>query len=210
MVTYSGEDITHVHVDPTGTKEGSDTYTAPAFTFNNKEYTPQIVDAIAALGTYNVSGTVTSFTSNDTSDEAKVVTLTLSKEGLETPYITTADPETGAYTFTSVEPGTYTLTVSKKDHATRVYEGADAVVVTNSNITGKDVKIHLMGDIDGDGKVTTIDFARAYWHACGIASKQLDAYQQACADVVEGEEPGVTNADALRINQHVRSHNWLW
>ena len=168
------------------------------------------MDKIDALGTYSVSGKVDSFTSSDTSAEAKVVTLTLTKEGLETPYTTTADPDTGAYTFNSVEPGTYTLTVSKKDHATRVYEGADAVVVTNSNITGKDVKIHLMGDIDGDGRVTTIDFARAYWHACGIASKQLDAYQQACANVIGGSDSGVTNADALRINQHVRSHNWLW
>lgn len=64
------------------------------------------------------------------------------------------------YNFANVPAGTYILKVSKTNHVTREY----TVVVGDSSVM-QDVKIHLKGDINGDGNITTLDFARANSHA---------------------------------------------
>ena len=75
-------------------------------------------------------------------------------------------------------------------------------------------EIYLVGDITGDGKVTTIDFARAYMHAQHIESEdeytkyELTGYAFACADV--NGDGKVTTADAGMINSHVRGQSSLW
>ena len=56
------------------------------------------------------------------------------------------------YSFEGVEAGTYTMKVSKANHVTREY----TVTVDNSPIP-LDAKIHLKGDINGDGIVNTSD-----------------------------------------------------
>ena len=201
VVTYSGSDITVTTVPATGTTAGSITYTAPTITFNGKTYPVTKTIEIAPLGMYTISGTVKSFTSNDTTDEAKVVTLVLSKNGTEVES-KTVNGTSGEYSF-SVEPGTYTLTVSKKDHATRTY----TVVVTNED-KPQNVEIHLWGDVNGDGKVSTIDAALANWHVQGTKTI-TDEYTLLCADVVDTGD-GVKTSDVGRINQHARKLNLLW
>ena len=152
---------------------------------------------IPAVTTYTVSGSVTSF--NDASGD---ITLQLIPEGLSEPaYETTVKGNTVAYSFADVAAGTYTMKVSKANHVTREY-----TVVGNSSVL-QDVKIHLLGDINGDGKVTTIDFGRANSHAKGVAI--LTGYELLCVDTVK-QDGLVKTADAGRVNAHARGTSLLW
>ena len=108
-------------------------------------------------------GQVVSF--HDDSD----VTVALFADGSAQPKYTVAVPggtkdSAGKYTATydipEVAPGTYTMKVMKNNHVTREY----TVTVGTENVT-QDVKIHLKGDITGDGKVNTFDIVKANLHA---------------------------------------------
>ena len=168
---------------------------------NNYNASEAVTVTIEASSTaLSISGGVTSFIGNK--DEAPIF-IELYSGTTKVDDVELQPGNNTSYRFSNVAPGEYTIKVAKADHATRTY----TVTVTDKSET-VDVEIHLMGDLNGDGKVTTIDFARAYWHACGVEGKTLSEYEQACADVVEGD--GITNADALRINQHVRKINPLW
>ena len=70
-----------------------------------------------------------------------------------------------SYAFDAVAPGTYTMKVMKNNHVTREY----TVTVGAENVT-QDVKIHLKGDINGDGKVNTSDVGKANSHAKGTST----------------------------------------
>ena len=94
------------------------------------------------------------------------------------------------------------MRVSKQNHVTREYTitvGAEAVT--------QDVKIHLMGDVNGDGKITMLDCIRTNSHARGISL--LTGYELQCADVM-GADGRVTMTDAIRINAHARGTAKLW
>ena len=145
-----------------------------------------------------VSGMVTSF-----GEESEQTTVQLFPSGSDTPAFSITLTGTHAmYSFTGVEAGTYTMKVSKANHVTREY----TVVVGNSPIP-LDAKIHLLGDIDGNGTVTTMDAMRANSHARGVTF--LTDYALKCADVV-GTDGTVTTMDAMRINAHAKGSNLLW
>lgn len=111
---------------------------------------------------------------------------------------------TGAdYTFTDVNKGEYVLTVSKKNHVTRTYRN----VKVRDNDAVQDVKICPIGDISGDGKVTSKDSSMAFQRAQGRMS--LDEYQQQCGDVVKNDNK-ITSNDASRIFQHAQNKSSLW
>lgn len=151
-----------------------------------------------------VRGQVVSF--HDGSD----VTVSLFADGSAQPQYTVAVPTgeksggkyTAVYDIPEVAPGTYTMQVSKKNHVTREY----IIDVGTENVT-QNVKIHLLGDIDGNGTVTTMDFMRANSHARGVTL--LTDYALKCADVV-GTDGKVTTMDAMRINAHARGTAKLW
>ena len=151
-----------------------------------------------------VRGQVVSFL--DGSD----VTVSLFADGSAQPQYTVAVPAgeksggkyTAVYDIPEVAPGTYTMQVSKKNHVTREY----IIDVGTENVT-QNVKIHLLGDIDGNGTVTTMDFMRANSHARGVTL--LTDYALKCADVV-GTDGKVTTMDAMRINAHARGTAKLW
>ena len=120
------------------------------------------VTAIWEAVEYNVtvSGTVTSF--NDASGD---ITLQLIPEGFSDPaYETIVTGNTVDYYFADVAAGTYTLKVMKENHATREY----TVVVGNSSVI-QDVKIHLNGDINGDGRVNNKDL--------GLLMQKLNSWE---------------------------------
>lgn len=147
---------------------------------------------------YSVSGTVTSF--NDTEGD---VTLQLFYGSSPAPsYTTVVKGNTVDYSFADVAAGTYTLKVSKDNHVTREY----TVVVGDSSVI-QDVKIHLLGDINGDGSITMIDFGRANSHAKGVSI--LTGYELMCADTV-GQDGVVGVVDAARINAHAKGGTKLW
>ncbi len=145
-----------------------------------------------------VSDTVVSY-----GDEAEAVTIELWQDGKEAAsYVTTVSGNNAAYAIDAIAAGTYTVKVMKKNHVTREY----GITVGDTAVT-QDVKIHLLGDINGDGKVTTIDYIRAYSHAKGSAS--LSEYELKCADTVK-QDGTVATADAMRIYAHAKGTASLW
>ena len=144
-----------------------------------------------------VSGSVTSF--NDANGD---ITLQLIPEGYsEAAYETVVRGNTVEYKFSHVAAGTYTMKVIKNNHVTREY----TVTVSTENVT-QDVKIHLKGDINGDGRVNTSDVGKANSHAKGTST--LTGYDFACADV--NGDGRVNTSDVGKINSHAKGTNKLW
>ena len=145
-----------------------------------------------------VSGTITTFL-----DGTDAVTVTLTREGDSSPsYAKVVYGNSATYTFDSVAEGTYTMTVSKKNHVTRT----EKVVVGATTVT-KNMKVHPKGDINGDGKITTLDYMKTNAYVKGTVT--LTEYELKCADVI-GTDGKVTTADAMRINAHVKGTKLLW
>ena len=145
-----------------------------------------------------VSGTITTFL-----DGTDAVTVTLTREGDSSPsYAKVIYGNSATYTFDSVAEGTYTMTVSKKNHVTRT----EKVVVGATTVT-KNMKVHPKGDINGDGKITTLDYMKTNAYVKGTIT--LTEYEMKCADVI-GTDGKVTTADAMRINAHVKGTKYLW
>ncbi len=196
--TVSGSAITsEITTQPTATTPGVRTYTA-SITFGGKTYTATATETIPATGA-SVSGNITSFVSN--SPEG-AVSVELFRDGSETAaYTATVSSDNKSYAFAGVDDGTYTMKVSKKDHATRTYE----ITVAGAAVT-QDVKIHLIGDINGDGEVTTIDAARTNAHAKGATL--LTGYEIACGDINGSGD--ITTIDAARVNAHAKGATLIW
>ena len=150
-----------------------------------------------------VRGQVTSFMNDGD------VTVSLFAAGSAQPQYTVAVPAgeksggkyTAVYDIPEVSPGTYTMKVMKNNHVTREY----TVTVGAENVT-QDVKIHLKGDINGDGKVNTSDVGKANSHAKGTST--LTGYDFACADV--NGDGKVNTSDVGKINSHAKGTNKLW
>lgn len=152
----------------------------------------------------SVSGTVKSF--NSASDK---VTVQLIQQGHSEPAYETIVPSgtkegnqyTASYTISGVASGTYTMRVMKKNHVTREY----TITVGGEAVT-QNVKIHLKGDINGDGKVTIGDVNRANLHAKG--KSKLTLYEFACADI--NGDGKITISDVNRANLHMKGKSLLW
>ena len=105
------------------------------------------------------------------------------------------------YSFTGVEAGSYTMKVSKANHVTREY----TVVVGNSSIP-LDAKIHLLGDITGDGRINIMDVNRANLHFKKKIT--LAGYEFACANVTGDAQVNIM--DVNRMNLHFKGKSKLW
>ena len=147
---------------------------------------PETVTAAALYGT------VTSF--GDANDPVSL-TLTGSNGSYDT--ITTD----GSYRFGPVEAGSYRLTVSKNNHVTRTY------TVSVSGSMALDVKIHLVGDIDGNGKINVGDTTKVYSHVKKTALI-TDEYMLLCADV--SGDGRINVGDTTKVYAHVKKTNPLW
>lgn len=147
--------------------------------------------ASASANTKSVTGSITSF--NDANGD---ITLQLIEQGLTEPvYETVVKGNTVNYSFASVAAGTYTLKVSKANHVTREY----TVIVSDSSII-RDVKIHLKGDITGDGEITSKDKKLLYNHL-NDPSKVLEGYEYDVADV--SGEGDITSKDKKLLYNHI-------
>ena len=107
----------------------------------------------------------------------------------------------GTYTFEGIAAGSYTLTVSKENHVQRTYTvtvGEEAVVL--------DVKIHLLGDIDGNGKVNVGDVAKLNGHIKNTAPL-TDDYQLLCANVNGGS---LNMGDTASLYSHIKGTKTLY
>ena len=147
---------------------------------------------------YSVSGTVTSF--NDAEGD---ITLQLFEGESNAPsYETIVKGNTVNYLFSDVAAGTYTLRVMKENHVTRDY----TVVVGSSSLI-QNVKIHLLGDVTGDGRLRSNDLTIAYDHVSG---EQLitDDYIFRCADI-DGNGR-IRSNDVTKMYDHTTGDEPLW
>ena len=140
-----------------------------------------------------VSGTVTSY---DKSTDAVILRLVDGTDEIDVIGTTGT-----AFEFTSVPAGSYTLEVSKKNHVTRTYE----IEVDDADVT-QNVKIHLLGDINGDGRVTAMDYGRALAHVQKLQT--LTGYELQCADT--NQNGSITAMDYAQILAHVQKVSLLW
>ncbi len=160
------------------------------YTFRNASSAPE-------LGV-TVSGTVTSF-KNASGD----ITLQLCEYSSGTvAYETTVKGNTVDYSFADVAAGVYTLRVSKENHVTREY-----LVIVNSGSVVQDVKIHLLGDLNGDGRLRSNDLSIAYDHVSGETLIE-DDYIFACADI-DGNGR-IRSNDVTKMYDHTTGDKPLW
>ena len=142
---------------------------------------------------YSLSGTVLSF-----GDEIAPVTLEL-QAGERTVIVTVTGNEQ-LYQFDDLDAGSYTLMVKKPNHAPREY------AITLEGNMSQDLKIHLKGDINGDGKLNIADTAKIYAHVKD--SNPLTDYAFACGDVDGNGKVNV--ADTSKAYSHVKGAKPLW
>ncbi len=132
------------------------------------------------------------------SADGEMVTLRLLKDSEEVRTILSTD---GVYNLKGVENGTYTLEVSAENHVTREY-----TVTIGDESVNLDIQINRIGDINGDGKVTVLDYNKVLKHVKKTGN--LDDYEHACADV-DGNGK-VMVSDYARILRHVKKTDLLW
>ena len=145
----------------------------------------------------SVSGTVTSF--NDASGN---ITIQLIPAGFsEAAYETVAKGNTVNYSIASVDAGTYTLKVMKSNHVTREYD-----VTVGTDPVRMDVKIHLKGDITGDGQINIMDVNRANLHFKKKIT--LTGYEFDCANITGDTQVNIM--DVNRMNLHFKGKSKLW
>jgi hypothetical protein len=102
----------------------------------------------------------------------------------------------GIYTLEGVAEGTYTLRIYQQNHVTREY----TVAVGTEDLT-LDVKLHLIGDIDGNGKINVGDVAKLNGHIKNSAPL-TDEYQLLCANVNGGS---LNMGDTAALYAHVKN-----
>lgn len=149
-----------------------------------------------------VSGTVKSYGS---ASEAVTVTLLQGTSVIGSPQVLTGAsgsvPYSQNYSFPAVPAGEYTLKVEKKGHVTREY----AIAVASDPVM-QDVKICLLGDVDGNGSVNMVDYIKVRQHAQSVSF--LTDYALACADV--NGDGNVNMVDYIKVRQHAQNIALLW
>lgn len=150
---------------------------------------------------YTVSGTITSYLKGEGD-----ITVQLIAADETVAYSTVVNTYSGTSAFTStfsipeVVDGTYTLRVSKANHVTRDY----TVTVNAADFT-QDVKIHLLGDVTGDGKINSLDKKKVYNHINGDA---LTGYEFDVANV-RSTDTKINSLDKKMIYNHINGES-LW
>ena len=128
--------------------------------------------------------------------EGTVLTLSLGEDVLET-----LTAENGRYAFHSLLPGTYTLTAAAENCVTRTY----TLTVSAGDLT-QDVKIHLIGDIDGSGRVNMGDVIKLNAHVKGL-TPITDEYELLCANINGGK---INTGDVSMLYAHVKGSVLLY
>lgn len=138
------------------------------------------------------------------------VTVALFADGSAQPQYTTTVPAgeksggkyTAVYDIPSVDAGTYTVQVSKKNHVTREY-----TVTVGGDVKTLNTEIRLLGDVNGDGRVNAMDCTRLLMHV-NRSMLLTDAYALKCADV--NGDSRVNAMDCTRLLTHVNKTQPLW
>jgi hypothetical protein len=151
-----------------------------------------LVEGPAAAGV-TVSGAVKTGAEGETTVELI--------SGEEVVATVTASGKEGTYSFENVAAGTYTLKVSKLNHVTREY-----TVTVGTDALTQEVKIHLVGDIDGNGYVNMGDVIKLNAHVKDITII-TDEYALLCANVNGGM---INTGDTSMLYAHVKGSRLLY
>ena len=145
-----------------------------------------------------VSGTIKSY---GDAGEAVTVTLTPASGGTSLPATLTGAtgtaPYSQNYTFAAVPAGDYTLKVTKKGHA----PWTENITVSNSNVTGKNVAVYLIGDVNGDGDVTGKDKILLYRYLAEWENAASMIVSMEAADI--NQDGIVTGKDKILLTRYL-------
>ncbi len=136
--------------------------------------------------------------------DASPVTIQLFQEGTSTPIYTKVVPAgESSYSLEGVADSVYIMKVSKGNHATRV-----CTITVSKGGAVQDVALSLIGDVDGNGKITAIDKKIYFNHINQTDDFALEGYAFMVADV-NGD--GEVNAkDKKMIYNHMAQICMLW
>lgn len=160
------------------------------------------LDIVINPAGYAVSGTVESFAPYEGADGTEMTSIALLQDGEIVDWVDVMGDGVQEFTFESVKSGTYTVEVIKFNHVVRAYD----LVVEGDEITGLEYKIHLYGDIDGNGKLNVMDYSKVLRHV--KKTQNLEGYELLCADVDENGKVNVM--DYTAILRHVKKISSLW
>jgi len=127
--------------------------------------------------------------------------VTLELVGADASVRRVVSGKTGTYSFENVTAGTYTLRVSKANHVNREY-----TVTVGSNALTQDVKICLLGDVDGNGRINVGDISKLLSHIRGMALI-TDEYLLECANANGGK---LNMGDISAIYAHIKGTKSLY
>ncbi len=205
---FSGcENLTDVEFQGDAPETGDDVFAGVSeeatitYPQGNETWTEDVQESVAGtiptVAGMKVLGTITSY-----QDDAEAVTITLVDSEGNVAYQTSVVNNSADYTLTGVHAGTYTVQVSKKNHVTRSYE----ITVAEGNVE-LDAKIHLLGDVNGDGRTNVGDCSLLVAHVKGL-SEITDAYLLQCGNL-NGDKL-VNVGDCSVLLAHVKGVQPLW
>lgn len=145
-------------------------------------------DSVSVSGTVSVTGT----------DSATPIDIEVTANG-ESVYSGTSND--GKYSFSLSDYESYTITFSAKNCVPRSYE-----INKDTASTNLDAELKLYGDLNGDGKLTTVDTGIANAYTKKINA--LDDYDTAVADV--SGDGKVTTVDTGIINACSQGVRSIW
>ena len=148
-----------------------------------EEEIAKAIEGLVELPKGNISGTVAT-----PGTDAEVTVTVATADGTEVAKATSAN---GEYTVSDLEDGEYVITFAAEGYVTRSYKAT----VEGGNIT-LEAEIHIVGDINGDGTITTVDVGLANAHAKG--TQTLEEYDFEVAEV-SGDDM-ITTVDVGIIN----------
>lgn len=109
--------------------------------------------------------------------------------------------DSDVYSIYGIENGDYLVQASKPNHVTRNYN----VSVGTDNVN-LDLKLNLIGDINGDNKITVQDYTQVLKHVKKVSN--LEGYIYDCADV--NGDGNISVVDYTRLLKHVKKIDMLW
>jgi hypothetical protein len=186
--------------DPVGIFVEGGTHTLEGFTIDKVRIWDEtiIIDAYYTCPATNAQGgTITG--NINVPDTSEPVNIQLIEQGTSEPAYEAFGRDT--FAFEGIAKGRYTMVVSKKNHVSRSYE----IEVAEGNIN-VDVKLCLIGDVTGDGRVNIIDVSKLYAHIRST-SPITDEYQLLCSDVNGGS---VNIVDVSVLYAHIKGTQKLY
>ena len=186
-----GHDYNGVIFEPTESEIGYTIYTC---TICGDAY---VSDYIYPTVQMDFGGVVTSYLS----DTDKVLIELIRRGEEEVSYSMEVSGKKAVFIFENISSGAYTIRISKDAHA--VYED---MIIIEKNMDVSRFVIHPIGDVNGDGKVNSIDVAMINAHSKGVTP--LKDYQFTSADVTG--DGRVNSVDVARVNAHAKGVSLLF